>query len=243
MRAVSLVDHTRKHPPGAGDLDAIAAALTVQVERDFAPAWGVRPVPVTVGGRGEKLHFFDSAHAAGDMGWHQVDAHGRPYAHVYSSPSIAAGSGWVQGPDAISTTASHEVLELLVDPGANAYVFDGERRLWAQEVCDAVQAGTYGIRVGHTTVAVSNFVLPAFFNPWAPPPYDHLGVLERPFSIAKGGYAMVERATADLELDARTGRPTRARFEVVFDAAVPEWQRATKLHGFGRTWWRLALAP
>jgi hypothetical protein len=235
MRAIALVDHTRRHPPAAGELEALARALTIQVERDFAPVWGVQPVPVTVGGRGQPLHLFDSAHQAGDMGWHQVDAHGHPYAHVYADPSIAAGSGWLTGADAISTTASHEVLELLADPAANGYSFDGDRRMWAQEVCDAVQADTYGIRAGGRTVAVSNFVLPAFFNPWADGPYDHLGVLDRPYSVAKGGYAVVERATADHEIDARR------RFAVEFDAAMPEWQRELKLHGFGRTYWRVAL--
>jgi hypothetical protein len=81
---------------------------------------------------------------------------------------------------------------------------------------------------------VSNFVLPAYFNPWAPGPYDHVGVLKKPFSLDKGGYAVLERATKDQE---RYGR----RFGVTFDDAMPEWQRSDKLEGWGRTYWRLAL--
>jgi len=101
-------------------------------------------------------------------------------------------------------------------------------------VCDAVQADTYDIVAGGMRVAMSNFVLPAFFNPWSSGPFDHLGVLTEPFSIASGGYAIVERATPTRERDAR-------RLEAVFDDAVPEWQRTQKLEGWGRTYWRLAL--
>ena len=123
---------------------------------------------------------------------------------------------------------------MLSDPAANEYCFDGRRTLWSREVCDAVQADVYRIVAGGRRVAVSNFVLPAFFNPWSAGPYDHLGVLTEPFSIARGGYAVVERAT-----------PTRERFArsigVRFDEAVPQWQRTQKVEGWGRTFWRLAL--
>ena len=45
-------------------------------------------------------------------------------------------------------------------------------------------------------------MLPAFFNPWAHGPYDHVGVLKEPFSLSKGGYAILERATRTRERDA-----------------------------------------
>jgi hypothetical protein len=236
VRTISLVDHTERHVPPAKVLTAIAEALTIQVERDFVPAWGVNAARFTVGGRGDKLHFFDSAHQAGDYGWHIVDGHGLPYAHVFADPSISAGSDWITGPDAISVTASHEALEMLADPAANEYSFNGARLMWAREVCDAVQANTYRIDASGFRVPVSNFVLPAFFNPWADGPYDHLGVLRDPFSLAAGGYAILERATPTRERDAH-------RFDVTFDDAVPAWQRRQKREGWGRTYWRLALNP
>ena len=83
---------------------------------------------------------------------------------------------------------------------------------------------------------MSNFVLPTFFNPWADGPYDHLGVLREPFSLAKGGYAILERATRTHERDAH-------RFHLDFDEAMPAWQRQQKLESWGRTYWRLALNP
>ena len=59
MRTIALLDHTRQHQPAPGVLKAIAEALTIQVERDFAPAWGVATTRIAVGDRGDKIHFFD----------------------------------------------------------------------------------------------------------------------------------------------------------------------------------------
>ena len=199
---IAIVDHTREHRPEPGVLDALAEALTVQIERDFAPVWGVRPRRVTVGGRGDKIHVFDHAHQATDYGWHIVDDHGAPYAHVFAAISITHGSGWTTGADAISVTASHEVLEMLGDPAANEYCFNGHRSLWSREVCDAVQADSYDIVAGGMRVAMSNFVLPAFFNPWSSGPFDHLGVLTEPFDRTR---RVRHRRTGDP--DPRTRRP------------------------------------
>ena len=92
VRTIALVDHTRRHRPPDGALEAIAEALTIQIERDFCPAWHREPVRVTVGGRGDKIHFFDTSHDAIDYGWHYVDGDGLPYAHVFVEPSIKNGS-------------------------------------------------------------------------------------------------------------------------------------------------------
>jgi hypothetical protein len=92
VRTIALVDHTRRHPPKPSVLEAVAEALTIQVERDFAPAWGAATARFTVGGRGDKIHFFDSAHQAGDYGWHIVDGYGLPYAHVFADPIERRGA-------------------------------------------------------------------------------------------------------------------------------------------------------
>jgi hypothetical protein len=234
IRTIALVDHTKQHRPPPGALEAIAEALTVQVRRDLAPAWGVTDARFTVGGRGEKIHFFDSADEATDYGWHIVDDEGDPYAHVFAAPSIDNGSDWVRGPDPISVSASHEALEMFTDPRANEYCFDWDRYLWAREVCDPVQERSYKIVAGGIRVPVSDFVLPAYFNADASGPYDHLGVLKQPFSLDKGGYAVRERFSRDEEVLGR-------RFGVDFEDAMPDWQRTEKLEGWGRTFWRLAL--
>jgi hypothetical protein len=233
-RAITLVDHTQRHAPPAGVLIAIAEALSVQIQRDFAPAWGVEDATVTVNGRGDKIHFFDNAHARDGYGYHEVDPQGQPYAHVAAEASLHAGNTWVSGTDAISASASHEVLEMLGDPWANEWCFDGNAKLWSREVCDPVQEDIYTIRVGQIEVTVSNFVLPAYFNPAADGPYDYLGVLTKPFTLAKGGYGVWDRATADHDA---YGRHVVAHF----DPDTPAWREKQKRTGYGRTWWRLTL--
>jgi hypothetical protein len=233
--SIVLVDHTVAYPPPPGAFAAIAEALTKQIARDFAPRWGVAPVTVRLSGRGEKLHFFDFAHS-GDFGFHQVADSGEAFAHVAVGPSLTHGSDWLSGTDAVSASTSHEVLEMLADPVANEYSFDGFGHMWAREVCDAVQERTYSIRAAGKAVRVSDFVLPSFFNPWASRPFDHLDALKTPFTLDHGGYAMVERATKDHERDTR-------RFAPEFDEAVPEWRRDEHLHPLGRLWWRQQLHP
>lgn len=233
-RALSLVNHTQEHAPPAGVLVAIAEALAIQINRDFAPAWGIEQVTVSVNGRGDKIHFFDNAHQRDGYGFHQVDPQGQPYAHVSAEGSIHAGSDWTTGTDAISASASHEALEMLGDPWANEWCFDGKNKLWSREVCDPVQEDTYTIRAGGLDVTVSNFVLPAYFNPAAPGPYDYRGVLDEPFAIAKGGYAVWDLATSDHEAFGR-------RVVAHFGPDIPPWRKEQKLTGYGRTWWRLVL--
>lgn len=69
MRVLTIRDRTRrkKHLPEPGMVDAIAAALQIQLDRDFAPIWGIGPPVVTVEGPGEPISIFDSD-ASGDYG-------------------------------------------------------------------------------------------------------------------------------------------------------------------------------
>ena len=155
---------------------------------------------------------------------------------MFTDPSISAGSDWITGTDAISATASHEALEMLADPPPTEYSFNGARLMWAREVCDAVQANTYRIVGGWGAGAGEQLRAPAFFNPWADGPYDHLGVL-REAVLARKGWLRDPRARR------RATRARRRRFHLDFDDAVPAWQRRQKLEGWGRTYWRLALNP
>jgi hypothetical protein len=120
---------------------------------------------------------------------------------------------------------------MLVDPGANQYAFNWGRLLWACEICDPVQADLYRIRAGGRSVLVSDFVFPSFFSTDTDGPWDHLGVLQGPFTLAKGGYAVRERKGRRSEQFART-------MEVAFDTAMPKATRAAKREGWGRTFWR-----
>ena len=89
----------------------------------------------------------------------------------------------------VSTGISHELLEILGDPGCDAWVDDGTGFEWARELCDATQGNSYAIG----GIQVSNFLLPAFFETGAKSPYSYLGTTGKdpvlaPFATASGGY-------------------------------------------------------
>ena len=117
--------------------------------------------------------------------------------------------------DMISTAIDHEICEALVDPDINLWVdlpshaallggheHRGEAYETPKESADAVEGNSYPITCDDgTVVACTNFLKPAWFDGEASgtvavgggsaAPYDMLGVLSEPFSLAAGGYATV----------------------------------------------------
>jgi len=97
-----------------------------------------------------------------------------------------------------SQTWSHEAFEAVGDLYANGYSQRpfGRGTLFAQELCDAVQDGVVPWKAPGSgrTVALSNFILPRWFDPQAKydpadpegTKFDFLGVLRRPFSKTSG---------------------------------------------------------
>jgi hypothetical protein len=124
----------------------------------------------------------------------------------------------------VAQCLSHECCEAAADLACDVWVLGSDNQLWAQEVCDPVESATYTIG----QVTVSNFVKPAFFDeaPLAKSDFDHLGVLKSPFTIDKGGYAVL-------------WKPGSAQPHQVFGDEYPKWRRATKQREFARTAQRL----
>jgi len=149
----------------------------------------------------------DDADQAGALGYHATTPKGLPYAAVFVRDSVRyLGAGHTPtGPIGDQDVAlcvfqvvDHEAKEAMLDPDAADFVDDGTGRLWAKEACDAVEADTFAVTVptaksGPVGLLASNYVLPAFFAVGADGPYDALGVLTAPFTIAPGGYTIVEQ--------------------------------------------------
>lgn len=132
----------------------ITAAVNRQVQRDVLPVWGgaFADVWVEFDMRPEQadwqIFIVDDSTVPGALGWHSIDADGEPYGEV-----SAAGEP--------SVTLSHEVLEIIADPGVNRVAVNWFDRLtYAMEICDPVQRNTYQI----DDVTVSDFVTPAWFG-------------------------------------------------------------------------------
>lgn len=163
-----------------------AAALTLQVLRDFAPRWGtfasVRAAGPTTPPRLGEWHLELRAVPDVDdaLGYHDDARDGTPGLLVFPELCEQDGTSW-------TSCASHEILETLADPFLRRCAQAPDGAIWALEVCDAPEAYSYQI----DGVEVSDFCTPEWFEPPADlrgAEFDHLGHCSRPFQILAGGY-------------------------------------------------------
>jgi hypothetical protein len=190
---VGLVDTT-----GAIDLDlmqAAAAALNLQVTRDLPQFW---PVEATVRYLPQTSHLPAGVWPVelvkrlppGEGGFH-LNKHNQPYAEVIASPDSAE---W-------TIDASHETIEMLVDPYGNKLqpsqsirivgnaIEDGPGEFeYLVEACDPCEADDYAYQI--QGVAVSDFITPRFYDPVTTPGtrYSFTGAVKAPRQILPGGY-------------------------------------------------------
>jgi len=168
----------------ARDLSALAGALQSQIDRDFAPVWGSHAT-VTVGGAGGPtqgtwpLRILPENKLPPGAGGVHLDKNRHPYAVVGATPD------W-------TVAASHELLEMLVDPYGRKLVTapsidpdaDGRTVYYLVEVADPCEVYPYPIN----GVQVSDFVLQDYYNPGAKGHVDDLSKLARPYDVPKGCY-------------------------------------------------------
>lgn len=181
---VAIVSESRRVPPE--QLAPVAAAMQQQVQRDFAPLWGVNAVVAAMPDRktAQGMGYWpivvqDTLDDPGALGYH-TDEHHQPYALV------EATRDW-------TITVSHEMLEMLADPfGSRLWVAHdpklgaGERVRILIEVCDPPEAKAYEIG----GVRVSDFVTPAYYHTVhrLGHQYTLMGNIARPRTLIPGGY-------------------------------------------------------
>jgi hypothetical protein len=167
-------------------LEDIANACTVQLNRDVSAEWGGNyEVRAAVGAGdiqpGEIVFALlpSLPDAPGAIAYHDVNGVGVPviYDAITLSDSLT-GSG-----NSLSVAVSHELCETAGDESVNAWRDDGAGSEWAQELCDAVEAQSYLIG----DVAVSNFLLKAFFTPNHVGPYDYMSSAGLPGAVGPTG--------------------------------------------------------
>jgi hypothetical protein len=193
VNQVGLVDMT-----GQIDVDLVhsaAIALNLQVTRDLPQFW---PVTATV----TYLPNPDKIPAGiwpvqlvktlppNEGGFHS-DKHKQPYAKVIASRNDPS---W-------TIDASHEILEMLVDPYGNRMqssvaieiirgkIQDGTGQYgYLVEACDPCEDNSYAYTVNG--VAVSDFITPHFYDPMVTSGtrYSFTGAIKGPRQILPGGY-------------------------------------------------------
>jgi hypothetical protein len=190
---VGLVDMT-------GEIDAnlvhsAALALNLQVTRDLPQFWPVTatvsylPNPDKVPAGVWPVQLVKSL-PPGEGGFH-ADKHKQPYAKVIAT---SADPSW-------TVDASHEILEMLVDPYGNRMqssvaieivgekIQDGAGQFgYLVEACDPCEANDYAYTVNG--VAVSDFITPRFYDPLVTTGtrYSFTGAIKGPRQILPGGY-------------------------------------------------------
>jgi len=189
IRRIGIVSQTSETKPD--ELARVAAALNLQIIRDFAPVWDVTAT-VQVYSRIREAPFGtwliivrDDIHAGDQTGFHR-SKRGLPYAMVKYSHS------W-------SLDASHELLEMLADPSGSELESglapgDSFARVdYLREVCDPCQSEDFSYTIN--TVMVSDFITRRYYDTVksAGASYSFKGHISGPRELLPGGYLTFRR--------------------------------------------------
>lgn len=199
---VGLVDTTGKI--NTEIMQSVAAALNLQVTRDLPQFWPVQasvqylPNPKKIPAGVWPVKLVKSL-PPGEGGFH-LDKHNQPYAEVIANP----------GDDSWSIDASHETIEMLVDPNGNRMqssiaieiagqeIEDGTGQFnYLVEACDPCEANNYGYQI--MGVLVSDFITPHFYDSVtvSGARYSFTGALTKPRQILPGGYISFVNQASD----------------------------------------------
>ena len=185
------------------EVRGILRAVQKQVDQHFFPLWGWRAKLVFEPKKPPKraMTLLVKGKNSEFDGYHLID--GIPVGYVFTEEEDETPI------KNYSVSFSHEVLEMIADPGANLYAFGqyrskhSGRKHWAfisYEVCDAVQEKTYPI----DGVRVSDFVTPEWFEPERTRrsvPFSYKKAVHAPFQLAPGGYMDVLRGSRLITVD------------------------------------------
>lgn len=242
---VGLVDTTGKLD--AELVQSVAAALNIQVMRDLPQFWNVQAT-VSYLPHASKLPAgvwpvrLVGSLPPGEGGVH-MDEHNQPYSKVIATP----------GSDEWTIDASHETIEMLVDPYGNrlqsstaiAISGDGVEDTTGQfnylvEACDPCEADQFAYSI--QGVAVSDFITPHFYDPveTTGTRYSFTGAITAPRQLLKGGYISfidMEKNEWEQILWVNPGPPTLndlgpapqgQSLRVWVDSKVVEYKKKTK---------------
>jgi len=223
LRNVAIVSETETIK--LDELTRVSAALQKQAIRDLAPVWNVQStvdvfasledVPVGTW----PIIVEEDINTEGAAGIHE-DNDGQPFALV------TAENGW-------SLTASHELIEMLVDPFGRR-ITEGQSPKSGQgrvqfliEPCDPSEAAAFAYIINGVTV--SDFYTPKYFSTVFNPGdrYSHTGAIKRPRQVLKGGYLSWHDPVSDHWFQ-----------ETFFDGNTPKFRDLGQLTAAGKSFRR-----
>lgn len=169
------------------DLDALIAAMQSYIDNSVAPIWGT-PAQLTKTTDFQPgawaMVFLDNADQAGALAYHDLTPDGFPIAKVFVKTTL-------DDHQLVSVSASHELVEMLVDPAINLMTTGPDPTLvYAYESADPVEALSFDVQ----GIQMSDFVYPAYFENFHPAgsvQFDQMNQVGQPFQILSGGYQIV----------------------------------------------------
>lgn len=169
------------------DFRKLVAALQQFADKCFTPVWGVacRVIAadkIAAGNWG--MTFIDDPDEADALGYHDLTPAGLPLSKVFVKLAMESDGN-------VSVTASHELAEMLVDPGIQLCAWnDKAKAFYAYETADACEALSFPVN----GVPMTDFVYPSWFEGFrkqSSTQFDYLKKIKRPFQLLPGGYASV----------------------------------------------------
>lgn len=177
--------YNRAVTPLGFDLNVFTKAMQRYVDHFLLDVWGTPAVLTVTDGPVNNTWgfvFMDDADQPGALAYHTV-SDGLPLAKIFVRTTL-------DDDQSVSVSASHELVEMLVDPSCAYTVTNpANGEIYAYEAADPVEESWFNVQ----GFDMSNFVYPRYFKAQESGihQYDWLHALTAPFTLMSGGYQSV----------------------------------------------------
>jgi hypothetical protein len=168
-------------------LEDLVSAMQIYIDEHVAPVWGTpaKLVESTDFVKGAwAIVFLDNADQPGALAYHDMTPDGLPESKVFVKTTL-------DNHDLVSVSASHELVEMLVDPATNMMTTGPDAKtIYAYESADPVESLSFDVK----GLSMSDFVYPSYFETFhktGSVQFDHMNKVKKPFQILSGGYQIV----------------------------------------------------
>jgi hypothetical protein len=169
------------------DLNGLIAAMQVYIDKYIVPVWAtpaklVKSKDFIKGAWG--MVFLDDADQPGALAYHDLTPDGLPISKVFVRTTLKNG-------DLVSVSASHELVEMLVDPAINLMTTGPDpKTVYAYESADPVESLSFPVN----KIPMSDFVYPSYFEDFhkaGSVKFDQMSKVTKPFEVLSGGYQII----------------------------------------------------
>ncbi len=220
---IALVSQSKILAGKDAELSLMAQACSYQLQKHVGPAWESGRVssvmyyadPKQVPASAFPITLLDDPDDPGALGYHTEGSDGKVWGRVFVKPVMDNGGVILSGKLSIASVLSHEAIELWADPQCNRWADGPGGKSFSFELGDPVESDSYTVTIAGHPVSVSNFALPAWFDP-SPPPgsaFDYLHKLHAPFTMTPGGYVVYRKDGAEHQ---------------AFGEQYPSWRKGLK---------------